>query len=295
MPGYSAITIIYNPNSTGSGETLAMGLEKQLRKLSPRPRVAVVPTQYRGHAEALAYEIAHATERPLIISSSGDGGYHEIVNGIMRAQKEGAHVVSGLLPAGNANDHFRNLHDKDMLSAIKAGKTQQIDLLKLSYSSEGKDHIRYAHSYIGLGLTPEAGQELNRHKLNLWTEIWIVAKVLFRLRPVRLRVKGSLRTYDSLIFSNIPRMSKILSLSDVADARDGKFEITAFRRHSKLRLIARLFAASVNGLHGTRQASEFTFTTTGRTTIQLDGEIKHLPADVTVAVSIEPLTLRCII
>jgi diacylglycerol kinase (ATP) len=198
MPGYSAITIIYNPNSTGSGETLAMGLEKQLRKLSPRPRVAVVPTQYRGHAEALAYEIAHATERPLIISSSGDGGYHEIVNGIMRAQKEGAHVVSGLLPAGNANDHFRNLHDKDMLSAIKAGKTQQIDLLKLSYSSEGKDHIRYAHSYIGLGLTPEAGQELNRHKLNLWTEIWIVAKVLFRLRPVRLRVKGSLRTYDSV-------------------------------------------------------------------------------------------------
>jgi diacylglycerol kinase family enzyme len=295
MPGYTAITIIYNPRSTGSGKTLAIRLEKQLRKLLPAQQITIVPTEYIGHAEALAYEAAQATKRPLIISSSGDGGYHEIVNGVMRAQQQGAHPVSGLLPAGNANDHFHNLHHQDVLAAIKASTAQTIDLLKINYTERGQQYERYAHSYIGLGLTTQAGQELNRHKLNLWTEAWIITKVLFSLRPVRLRVKGSLRTYDSLIFSNIPRMSKVLSLSDIADAHDGKFEITAFRRRSKARLIARLFRASTRGLHGTRQASEFSFRTLQPTEIQLDGELIQLDPKTTVTVSIEPAALRCIV
>jgi diacylglycerol kinase family enzyme len=296
MPGYSAITIIYNPNSTGSGKALALALEKQLRKTLKKQAVAVVPTEYKGHAERLAYELAQATSRPLIISSSGDGGYHEIVNGVMRARHAGAQAVTGLLPAGNANDHFRNLHEHDMLEAMQSGLVQTIDLLKLSYTDEtGAARSRYAHSYIGLGLTPQAGEELNKHRLNPFIETWIILKVLLSLRPVRLRVKGGLRTYDSLIFSNIPRMSKVLSLSDIADARDGKFEVTAFRRHSKIRLIMRLFAASTTGLHGTRQASEFSFRTLKSSEIQLDGEILTLPPKTDATVSIEPLALRCIV
>lgn len=296
MAKYTSITIIYNPNSTRAGKASASEFEQQLGAKLPGQNIALVPTEYAGHAEELAYQYAKASKRPLIISASGDGGYHEVVNGLMRAQAEGARPLASLLPAGNANDHFHNLHSQDLVDAIAEAKIQVIDLLKLGYKTRRDRPItRYAHSYIGLGLTPQAGMELNKHRLNPFWEVWISMRAVLGVRPVQLRVGHQVYTYDSLIFSNIKKMSKIFSLSDVADASDGRFEITAFHRRNKLQLIARLLTASTRGLKGSRQASSYTFQTIKKTPIQLDGEIHSLPANTQVEVRIEPLTLHCVI
>ncbi len=295
MIRYSSVSIIYNPNSTGASKSLAQALKRDLTELLPGQTVTLVATKHAGHGEKLAYELAMATKRPLIISSSGDGGYHEVVNGLMRAQTAGARPIAGLLPAGNANDHYHNLHTIDTSTAIKRGKSLSVDLLKLVGTADGKTYERYAHSYIGIGLTPKVGQELNKTVLNRFNQVWIVLKSLLVLQPVQIIVGGKRRSYDSLIFSNVGKMSKVLSLSKYADMTDGKFEVTAFRRHTKLRLLMTLLHASTKGLTGDRQVSNYGFKTLKQTIVQLDGEIMTLDAKTDSGITIEPKVLEIII
>jgi diacylglycerol kinase family enzyme len=154
---------------------------------------------------------------------------------------------------------------------------------------------RYAHSYIGIGLTSKAGKELNKNKLNRFNELVIVLRVLFFMRPTRISVQGKVHSYDSVIFSNINKMSKVLKLSEDASPSDGKFEVMAFRRRSKFKLIRALIKSSILGLKGDQQVTNYEFRTLKRTSIQLDGEITMIDANSDVKIGIEPKALACIV
>lgn len=295
MAHYTEITIIYNPNSTGPGAAMSRDLEAKLIEALPKTKIKRVKTKHAGHAETLAYEAAKASRRPLIISVSGDGGYHEVVNGLVKAQLKGAQAVAGLLPGGNANDHHRMLHQGDLVQNIVSQIEQTIDILKLSAFAKGKSIERFGHSYIGIGLTPKAGKELNKTKLNRLKETVIVLRSIIWLRPVRIVVDGKKRAYDSVIFSNIDTMSKVLKLSKNAKLDDGKFEVTAFSRRNRWWLIRLLLRASVRGLDGTMHRKKYSFTTTASLLIQVDGEIMSVDADSRVAITSEHAVLRCIV
>lgn len=295
MSRYTSITIIYNPNSTGSGRQLAHELKRELGQKMPKQVVTVTPTKYAGHAEKMAIKLAKASKRPLIISASGDGGYHEVVNGIMKAKQDAATPIAGLLPAGNANDHFHNLHKMDTALAIKKAEIKQIDLLKLTGTSDGEPLVRYAHSYIGIGLTPKVGQELNKTNLNTLKEAWIVLKGLLFLQPVQIEIDGKKLSFDSLIFSNVRKMSKVLTLSSTAEMTDGKFEVTAFKRRNKFKLIATLVRGATRGLAGGERATEYKFKTLQPTVVQLDGEITSLDENTEVTVTLEHRALDCVV
>lgn len=292
---YTTIAIIYNPNSTGSSERLARDLEGQLRTRLPKQKIELIATEYSGHAKELAYSIAIASANPLIISSSGDGGYHEVINGIMKAQREGANPTAGLLPAGNANDHHRNLHDEDILDRIEQQKSTKVDLLKMSGTSKGERMELYAHSYIGLGLTPFVGRELNKTKLNAMNELWVVARALLTARSVKLKIEGKIERYESIIFSNVDTMSKHLSVSRPSSMTDGKFEVTIFGRRSKLELIATLLKASTQGIKEDHRVSEFTLQTVHKTLVQADGEVIVLDAKSNLDIITESQVLSCIV
>jgi diacylglycerol kinase (ATP) len=295
MQGYTAIIIIYNPKSTGSGKKLALKLQKELLERLPKQVITIIPTDRAGHAEELAYEHARKLAHPLVISSSGDGGYHEVINGLLRAQKEGAKPVAGLLPAGNANDHFHHLHEAELVEEIVAQNEKTIDVLKLSYLRHGQSHERYAHSYIGLGVTPQAGRELNRHNLNRFMESWLVLKSMLLLTPVKIFYQGKVQAYDSIVFSNISKMSKIINISDKARVNDGRFEVTMFKRRNKIRLFMTLLKASTRGLKGSHQRRKFTFKTIGPALVQLDGEITTIDGNATTTVTIEPRAINCLV
>lgn len=295
MAAYTSISIIYNPNSTGNGKQLGLDLKKALLKKDPKLPIRLIPTKHEGHAETLAYELAMGSKRPLIISASGDGGYHEVINGAMRAKRKGARIATGLLPAGNANDHYHNVHSPQIVNSIVEHKEQEIDLLTLKTTSSGKPFERYAHSYIGLGLTPKVGKELNKTKLNRLKEILITLRVLFVLRPLKIIVSGKTERYDSLIFSNIDKMAKVLKFSKVSSTTDGKFEVTAFKRRNKFQFISQLIHSSTVGLSADNQLREYAFKTIKPTHIQLDGEISLIDANSKVSIGIEHRTLACII
>jgi diacylglycerol kinase (ATP) len=292
---YTSISVIYNPNSTGSGSTLAKELRADLQRTMPHQSVRLMPTKYAGHAEQIAYKLAKASARPLIISASGDGGYHEVVNGLIRAQQEGHKPIAGLLPAGNANDHFHDVHTGDLAKLITAGRLQHIDLLKVTTIIKGKPFERYAHSYIGFGLTPNVGKELNKTDLHWYNEIMIVIKTVMSLHSIKIINNHQRQAYYSLIFSNVSKMSKVLSLSEKATNNDGKFEVTIFKRRNKIKLLRTLLKASTAGLNGTSTASAYKFKTIKPLLMQLDGEISTVDAQVEVAISIEHKMLSCII
>ena len=292
---YTIIAIIYNPNSTGPSEELARELQGSLQAELPRQKIKLIATTHAGHGEELAYEIARKSKRPLIISSSGDGGYHEVINGALKAQSEGATPMTGILPAGNANDHYRNLHKKDLVAAIVARKPRSIDVLKLAAISKGEHIERYAHSYIGFGLTPIVGNELNKTTLNPLKEAWIVAHALFSLKPVRLKVGTKVRRYESIIFSNIDEMSKYMKISKPSSVTDGKFEVTIFGRRNKLHLIRTLVKSTMSGVRHSSRVNEYHMETVSTTLAQADGEIITLDAHTKVDITIEKQALDCFV
>ncbi len=292
---YTRIAVIYNPNSTGPSKEMAEGFVAALHKRKPRANIELIATTHAGHAEELAYSIATTSERPLIISSSGDGGYHEVVNGALKAQSEGHYPTTGLLPAGNANDHYHNLHQDELIEQIIKKRTRSIDVLKLTGVVEGKSIERYAHSYIGFGLTPVVGHELNKYKLNPLNQIWIVIRSILTLKPVHLRINGTVRSYNSVIFSNVERMAKVLKVSQRPRVADGKFEVTLLRRRNLPRLFLLLFKATLGGMKEDKQVKRFSLETVADTLAQADGEVIQFDADTTITIMIQPDRLRCLV
>jgi diacylglycerol kinase (ATP) len=297
MATYTSITVIYNPKSTGSGKELSKDFEEEIHQQLPDLSITIVPTRHPGHAREIAYEASLATKRPLIISASGDGGYNEVINGVMEAQikKPGILHTTGLLPAGNANDHFQSIYQNDIVSLIKTEKHQKIDILKVSITTANKTRVHYAHSYVGLGLTPHVGIELNKVKLNKISEFFVSAKALMTLRPIRISMDGRTKRYTSLIFSNIDRMAKYLTLSKNASITDGKFEVVAFGSLNRISLLGTLLKASTVGLNSQDHRSNASFIAVHDMKIQLDGEIIALKKNSHVEVTSEHHALSCVV
>ena len=275
MAKYSKISIIYNPNSTGNSEAMAKQLQKDLKRFVPTTPTECLPTDFAGHAQELAHDIAKSEKRPLIVSASGDGGYNEVVNGVMEAENE--HAVCAVLPAGNANDHSRTMHNRPLLELIVRGRVVHLDLIKVTAVNQRAKTSRLAHSYVGLGLTPVVAVELNRHSLNAFKEAVLVIKVFFKYRPFEIMHRGQLLHLDSLLFANINQMAKVLTLAPENHPDDGKFEVIMFPSGSKVTLVRRLAQAATNRAHPPKQRQTYTFTTRKTMPMQLDGEVMQLP------------------
>ena len=296
MPAFDHVAIIFNPKSTGDAPANAENLAADLKLVLPDVPVELLPTERAGHAQELAYDFAHKYQRPLIISASGDGGYNEAINGALRAQKEGATPICAVLPSGNANDHARTMHTRPLHELIRAGAVTDIDILQVTIRPPDSEEVvaRYAHSYVGLGLTPKVGLELNRHKLNPLVEAWIVFWTLLRFDPVAVDIGGARRRLDSLVCGNVPGMAKVLSLSGAANPRDGLFELTVIAHRHRFSLFIRLLKGVVNEIGAARQLKQYTFTLPDASLLQCDGEIMHAAAGSTVEVTACPRLLRTI-
>ena len=285
------VVIIYNPNSTGNGKVNAEKLARDLRRESIEVRVR--KTTHPGHATEIADTYARSQEEIILISSSGDGGYHELINGVL--PHEDTKLVVGLLPSGNANDHYSSLNSGDMAQAIIARKFRTIDTLKVSGVVHGTSWERYAHSYVGIGVTAVAAKRLIEDRPNAWSEKWTVAHSLFSFHYVKVLEAHKYRRYSSLVLSNIPTMSKVIKLSKNSSVYDGKFEVSAIRFGSKLRLLGYLLTAALIGLHHDVSQRRYECRTIKPLAIQLDGEVYTLDANSKLVVESARRSLRCVL
>lgn len=288
MAAISKVYILYNPKSTNNSRALA---QKMLSNLKGGPfAVQLLQTKYAGHAAEFAS--THASEpETILISASGDGTYHEVIDAVLKNSTLESRAITGVLPAGNANDHYHFVHSGDTVKRIKQGDVRLIDTLEISYGSER----HYAHSYAGLGVTSQIGHELNQTKLNRFKETWFVLKHFIITRGVKLIIQGKKQRFGSLIFSTSGRMAKFVTLSNEAKIDDGVFEITAIRETHWAKLLEFLVRAMAVGSPTPPTAKTFQFTTLKKTPMQLDGEIIELPAETKITVKSAHKSLRCIV
>jgi diacylglycerol kinase (ATP) len=284
VPPFDRIVLVFNPHSTGDAPASAEELRAELARRLPAVPLELCPTRYAGHAREIAREVA-ATGAPLLVSVSGDGGYNEVVDGVMQAGNDRA--VCAVRAAGNANDHRRTTRRRPLADAIVAGDVRRIDLLRLTLGSGATAVTRYAHSYIGVGLTPVVALDLEEGGKGSWREIVSVLRGFARFRPFPIRLEdGRRRTIDSLVFANIPEMAKYATLSEGGRPDDGLFEVVTEQRTGKLRVLATALRAATRGLGPQPSTTHYAFTALAPMPLQLDGELVELDAGTPVAVDI---------
>jgi diacylglycerol kinase (ATP) len=281
---FDRIVIVFNPHSTGNAPASAEELRADLTRRLPDVPVQLRPTEHAGHAREIARDVA-ATGRPLLVSVSGDGGYNEVVDGVLQSGNDRA--VCAVRAAGNANDHRRTTRERPLAEAIEAGDVRRIDLLRLTLGSRPTAQTRYAHSYIGVGLTPVVAVDLEKGGKGSWREIVSVVRGFARFRPFPIRLEdGRRRTIDSLVFANIPEMAKYATLSEGGRPDDGLFEVVTQQRTGKLRVLATALRAATRGLGPQPSTTHYAFTALAPMPLQLDGELVELDAGTPVAVDI---------
>jgi diacylglycerol kinase family enzyme len=288
---FQKIVVIFNPNSTGDAPKLAADLESRLAVLLPYPAdVQLRPTDHAGHAVELAREAAQGGQDVLVVSVSGDGGYNEVVNGVMQAGNRNA--VCAVMAAGNANDHRRTTATRPLEEAIAGGKVRHIDLLRIRTGHSG-DSADYAHSYIGFGLTPIMAIDLEKGSKGALKEMFSVIRTFSKFKPFEIRQSdGKRRKFDSLVLANIAEMAKYATLSEAdAAAADGKFEVVIFPHRSKLRVLWTALRATTQGLGDQPSVSSYRFTTLKPIPYQIDGEVKSVAANTPVTIECAPAAL----
>ncbi|ODU07452.1 MAG: hypothetical protein ABS81_01530 [Pseudonocardia sp. SCN 72-86] len=129
------------------------------------------------------------------MSVSGDGGYDEVVDGVTQAGDTS--TVCAVMAAGNANDHRRATRERPPADAIAAGEVRNLDLLRLTVGEGPDAEVRYARSYIGVGLTPIVAIDLEKGgkptPLQLDSEVLTVdagTRVLVEIAPGALSTVG---------------------------------------------------------------------------------------------------------
>jgi diacylglycerol kinase (ATP) len=291
---FESISVIFNPNSTGDAPELAAKLREQLTEALPyTAEIRMLPTEHAGHAVELAREAA-GTPNALVVSVSGDGGYNEVVNGVMAAGDTDA--VCAVVAAGNANDHQRTTARQPLPQAIVEGQVRQMDLLRITTGDGSGAESVYAHSYIGFGLTPVVAIDMEKGNKGALKEMISVVRSFAKFRPFRIaHSDGTRQRIDSLVFANIPQMAKYATLSEAEDRpADGRFEVILFEHTAKWKVLLKAARATTTGLGDQPSVARYEFTTLTPMPYQLDGEVRSAPAHTAIRVESAPSALTVI-
>ncbi|MFC9772604.1 MULTISPECIES: diacylglycerol/lipid kinase family protein [unclassified Pseudarthrobacter] len=278
---FDRAVLVFNPGKPGMTARIT-DLQRELAAGIPDLRVDVLPTGFAGHARDLARSVA-ATGSPLIVSVSGDGGYNEVVNGVMDVP--GNKAVCTVVAAGNANDHHRSMPDRPLTEAVRNDPVRHIDLLRITFGDDQREQVHYAHSYIGFGLTPLMAIGIESGGKGKILELVSVARTLTHLRPFELvRADGATARLDSLILANISRMAKYGTVSESVGPDDGRFEVVTLPHSGRWKMALMTLRAVTLGLGNQPSVSRYSFATRDAVPCQIDGEVRHLPACTTVLV-----------
>ncbi|ANY06301.1 diacylglycerol/lipid kinase family protein [Pseudonocardia sp. HH130630-07] len=283
-----SVLVVFNPGSTGNADALARELRDDLAAVRPQLPVELRPTEYAGHAREIARDAASGPGHPLVVSASGDGGYNEVVNGILDVPDTRA--AAAVLAAGNANDHRRVTARRPLAEAIVGDEPERMDVLELRRGDLPPHH---AHSYIGFGLTPVVALQIEKGGKGSLREVVSTVRSFWAFTPFEIEFStGSRRRIDNLVFANIGEMAKVAEVSEDSRPDDGLFEVVLLEHRPKWRQLGIAVKAALFGLGRQPSTREFRFTACGPMPVQIDGEIDDVEAGTEVRVRCLPGALR---
>jgi diacylglycerol kinase (ATP) len=171
------ICVIFNPSA---GRRRAGPRMEAFRKRW-RDRADFWPTEFAGHAEALArraVEEGYLT----IAAAGGDGTVHEVVNGLLSV--DARDVRFAVVPIGSANDYAFSIENEFGVSELDDDTATRVDVGVLR-TPDGRE--RYFVEGLGVGLTAEITQQsrLITNRQGLWLYGTAAFRVLWRRDPPR--------------------------------------------------------------------------------------------------------------
>ncbi|MBE3076443.1 MAG: diacylglycerol kinase, partial [Actinobacteria bacterium] len=183
-----------------------------------------------------------------------------------------------------------------LADAIVTGSVTRIDLLRLTVGGSSPT-TTYAHSYIGLGLTPVVAVDLQKGGKGSVKEALTAMRAFADFRPFEIQLEsGSRQRFDSIVFANISEMAKVATVSE-DDSRpdDGKFEVITVKHTAKWRLLGTAIKAAVRGLGPQPSVREYHFTNLKTMPIQVDGEVMELGAGAEARIDIAHQVMRTVL
>ena len=155
---------------------------------------------------------------------------------------------------------------------------------------------QYAHSYIGVGLTPVVAVDLEKGGKGSFQEILSVVRTFARFRRSAIQLEDGTPAHGSTACCSptSPQMAKYATLSENGRPDDGRFEVVTLPHASKWRILGVAIQAATRGLGPQPTATHYGFITLKPTPLQLDGELLTLDAGTPVRVDIVPKALATI-
>jgi diacylglycerol kinase (ATP) len=213
--------VIYNPAS-GRGWS-ARRLEGLRRAWAER--AAFWPTAAPGQAEELALQAARSGF-VTVAAAGGDGTVHEVVNGLLRAERPD--VVLAVIPIGSANDYAADLgldaqwwqHDDPAIRPYAV----DVGILR----ADGR--CRYFAGSMGLGFLGRAAKESCRIRWLRGLPLYGIAALRtllshYQPTPMIVRIDGGERTTPTLALTlELGPLEGNFVLAPEAELDDGLFD-----------------------------------------------------------------------
>ena len=270
MPDVGPIALIVNPQS-GRGKVGRQlpGLEDQLRVAGAA--FTTLPTAKAGHATELARK-AVADGHRLIVAVGGDGTVHEVVNGMLDADRAvDPEAVLGVVAAGSGCDFARTFGlPGDITGAsgyLLNGATRAIDVGKVEYQ-DGDDvhHVRY---FVNIATTGIGGASVARaERLPRWLGRLRYLLAFWMVYPgyvaCDIRVDGGTSGHQAdshnVVFANGQWFGGGMWVSPKSDPADGILDVQ-MSVGPKRQAFTMIPASTRGGTSRTRESSSSTATT----------------------------------
>lgn len=162
------LLFVFNPHS-GTGE-ICKHLAEVLDVFTQRGyEVVAYPTQAAGDGKRKVLEEGENYER--IVVAGGDGMLHEVLNGVMRLNKE---VVVGYIPSGTVND-FATTHRLPKNNIMEAAKIAAGDNIRLV--DVGKFGDTYFSYVAAFGIATNVAYDTDQKAKKRWRILAYVANI----------------------------------------------------------------------------------------------------------------------
>ena len=268
--------VILNPNAGSATE-----IHAQLARLGEH---ALFETREPGDAARFAQRaVDEGFDR--VVAAGGDGTLNEVLNGLADRFDR---IELGLLPLGTANDFARTAGIPAELDAavdvLLRGKTQKVDVIKLTVCDEDRSH--YFINVSTGGFATKVDEKLEKRTKLWWGSLGYAlsaVKALPELEPyeVTLSFDGeAAHTLDvyNIVVANARYVGGSVPIAPEAQLDDGLVDVLIFRAVSLSRLVT-LVPKALLGQHITdedvlyRRVRHFTVASRPPFELNTDGEV----------------------
>tara|TARA_B100000214_G_scaffold355906_1_gene314108 strand:- start:2688 stop:3563 length:876 start_codon:yes stop_codon:yes gene_type:complete len=271
------ILSIINPNS-GTKDSIEVYNKCKPKIIDKGYIVDEIITTHHMHAYDEIKNISSNIDQ--IILFGGDGTAHEVVNGLIRFNKQ---IPIGIVPCGSGNSIMHDLNQLDYTCAIETilrNKKRDIDILEVKC----KQQTLYAANIVGWGMVTDIGVSAEKYRwlgTSRYTLMSVVEVFKYNKRPAKLSIDGEVIN-ESFLFvmaSNTIHTGKGMKISPKAKIDDGLMDVVVVKdgpsRLKLLNLLPKIF----DGTHINEkevlyiQAKEIQLITEEEV-LNIDGELK---------------------